>query len=56
IDVGINFDKSGKMFGDVHEAAKDKARYASAVPGGVGLITVAELFDNLRILYQLSRE
>jgi methylenetetrahydrofolate dehydrogenase (NADP+)/methenyltetrahydrofolate cyclohydrolase len=36
IDVGINFDKSGKMFGDVHEAAKSKARYASAVPGELG--------------------
>lgn len=50
IDAGINFDESGKMYGDVDEAAKDKARIASAVPGGVGVITVAELFDNLRIL------
>ena len=50
IDAGINFDEHGKMFGDVHEEAKSKARMASAVPGGVGVITVAELFDNLRIL------
>lgn len=50
IDAGINFDENGKMFGDVHEEAKAKARMASAVPGGVGVITVAELFDNLRIL------
>jgi len=50
IDVGTNFDEAGKMFGDVHEETKAKARIASAVPGGVGVITVAELFDNLRIL------
>lgn len=50
IDAGINFDEKGKMVGDVDEAAKEKASIASAVPGGVGAITVAELFDNLRIL------
>lgn len=49
IDVGINFE-NGHMLGDVHEEAKAKARIASAVPGGVGLITVAELFNNLRII------
>ncbi|MGS0765029.1 bifunctional 5,10-methylenetetrahydrofolate dehydrogenase/5,10-methenyltetrahydrofolate cyclohydrolase [Syntrophomonas curvata] len=52
IDVGINFDENGRMVGDVHEEAKTKARMASAVPGGVGLITVAELFNNLRIISQ----
>jgi len=50
IDAGINFDANGKMFGDVHEEARAKASIASAVPGGVGVITVAELFDNLFIL------
>jgi len=50
IDAGINFDEEGKMFGDVDEEAKEKASIASAVPGGVGVITVAELFDNLCIL------
>ncbi|QGT99948.1 Methenyltetrahydrofolate cyclohydrolase [Candidatus Syntrophocurvum alkaliphilum] len=49
IDAGINF-VDGKMCGDVDEAAKNKAAMASAVPGGVGGITVAELFDNLRVL------
>ena len=53
IDAGINFDEHGKMFGDVHEEAKAKAAYASAVPGGIGVITVAELFDNLFVLQQL---
>ncbi len=56
IDAGINFDENGKMFGDVHEDAKLKARAASAVPGGVGVITVAELFDNLRILAEQGTE
>jgi len=50
IDAGINFDENGKMFGDVHVEAKEKVQLASAVPGGVGVITVAELFDNLTIL------
>ncbi len=50
IDAGINFDQNGKMMGDVHPEARAKAKVASAVPGGVGVITVAELFDNLRIL------
>jgi methylenetetrahydrofolate dehydrogenase (NADP+)/methenyltetrahydrofolate cyclohydrolase len=52
IDVGTNFDKNGNMFGDVDQDAKAKARVASAVPGGVGVITVAELFDNLRVLHK----
>ncbi len=52
IDVGINFDENGKMLGDVHEEARNHCRVASAVPGGIGVITVAELFDNLRILSQ----
>ena len=38
------------MVGDVHPEASAKASIASAVPGGVGVITVAELFDNLIIL------
>jgi methylenetetrahydrofolate dehydrogenase (NADP+)/methenyltetrahydrofolate cyclohydrolase len=55
IDAGINFDENGKMQGDVHPEARTKARVASAVPGGVGVITVAELFDNLRILAAQTR-
>lgn len=55
IDAGINFDQSGKITGDVHPEACAKASYASAVPGGVGMITTAELFDNLRILAERKR-
>lgn len=50
IDVGINFDENGHVIGDVSNEAKAKARLASAVPGGIGTLTVAELFDNLCIL------
>ncbi|NLW90133.1 MAG: bifunctional 5,10-methylenetetrahydrofolate dehydrogenase/5,10-methenyltetrahydrofolate cyclohydrolase [Syntrophomonadaceae bacterium] len=50
IDVGINFDENGQVIGDVSDAAKARARLASAVPGGIGVLTVAELFDNLCIL------
>jgi len=50
IDAGINFDAEGQITGDVHPDARAKASFASAVPGGVGMITTAELFDNLRIL------
>jgi methylenetetrahydrofolate dehydrogenase (NADP+)/methenyltetrahydrofolate cyclohydrolase len=53
IDAGINFDDNGNITGDVHPDARAKASFASAVPGGVGMITTAELFDNLRILAQL---
>jgi methylenetetrahydrofolate dehydrogenase (NADP+)/methenyltetrahydrofolate cyclohydrolase len=56
IDVGTNFDENGKMYGDVHEEAKAKAKMASAVPGGVGVITVAELFDNLLLLAQQTEK
>lgn len=55
IDAGINFDENGKMFGDVDEEAKEKAAIASAVPGGVGVITVAELFDNLRQICMMKQ-
>lgn len=50
IDVGINFDENGHVIGDVSDEAKAKARLASAVPGGIGVLTVAELFDNLCVL------
>lgn len=47
IDVGTNFNEAGKMVGDVHEDCLTKVHMVSAVPGGVGVITVAELFMNL---------
>lgn len=56
VDVGINFDENGHVLGDVSDEAKAKAGMASAVPGGIGLLTVAELFDNLCILKQQQKK
>lgn len=50
MDAGINVDENGTIHGDVHPQAAAKASLASAVPGGIGMITVAELFDNLLTL------
>jgi methylenetetrahydrofolate dehydrogenase (NADP+)/methenyltetrahydrofolate cyclohydrolase len=44
IDVGINFDESGKMVGDCFNT-KDKD--VTPVPGGVGLLTRCALLDNV---------
>lgn len=47
IDVGINFDESGKMCGDVDfENIKDKVRAITPVPGGVGPVTLGCLIEN----------
>ena len=47
IDVGINVDDSGKLWGDVDfESIKDKASMATPVPGGVGPMTIAMLMAN----------
>jgi methylenetetrahydrofolate dehydrogenase (NADP+)/methenyltetrahydrofolate cyclohydrolase len=55
IDAGINVDARGHLCGDVHEETCSRARLVSAVPGGVGVITVAALFDNLKLLHQQKR-
>lgn len=47
IDVGINRDPQGKLFGDVDfDAVKAKASYITPVPGGVGPMTVTMLLVN----------
>ncbi|MGE5404163.1 MAG: bifunctional 5,10-methylenetetrahydrofolate dehydrogenase/5,10-methenyltetrahydrofolate cyclohydrolase [Candidatus Saccharibacteria bacterium] len=55
VDVGANAGEDGKMVGDASAAAIEKAAAASAVPGGVGALTVAELFDNLQVVYALQQ-
>ncbi|EIJ70384.1 tetrahydrofolate dehydrogenase/cyclohydrolase, NAD(P)-binding domain protein [Fusobacterium necrophorum subsp. funduliforme ATCC 51357] len=48
IDVGINRSREGKIVGDVDfEAVAPKASYITPVPGGVGSMTVAMLFQNI---------
>lgn len=47
IDVGMNRDEKGKLCGDVDfEGVKEKCSFITPVPGGVGPITVMELFAN----------
>ena len=47
IDVGINRDINGHVYGDVDfEKVKDVASYITPVPGGVGPMTIAMLMKN----------
>ncbi len=46
IDVGINYD-NGKIYGDIDPECYEKASFYTPVPGGVGPVTVATLFENL---------
>jgi len=47
IDVGINRLDDGRIVGDVEfDAAREKARLITPVPGGVGPMTVATLMQN----------
>lgn len=46
IDAGTS-ESRGAVVGDVHKDCYEKARLISPVPGGIGPITVVELFKNL---------
>ncbi len=47
LDVGINRTAAGKLLGDVEfEAAAERARAITPVPGGVGPMTIACLLEN----------
>ena len=48
LDVGINFDASGKMIGDVDfDAVSQKAAAITPVPGGIGTVTTAVLINHV---------
>ena len=48
VDVGINRDENGKLFGDAEKAVHNLEDVAcTAVPGGVGLMTRAALLQNV---------
>lgn len=51
IDVGINRDSDGKLCGDVHPDVLKKVRAATPVPGGVGIMTVTSLLENVVATY-----
>jgi methylenetetrahydrofolate dehydrogenase (NADP+)/methenyltetrahydrofolate cyclohydrolase len=52
IDAGTSVEQ-GVARGDIDPACEEKASYFSAVPGGIGPITVAVLFRNLYTLISL---
>jgi len=53
IDVGTNRNSEGKLVGDVDfNSVKDIVGYITPVPGGVGPMTIACLFDNLFEMYK----
>lgn len=58
IDVGINFDENGKMCGDFKIGESDETNINETkytpVPGGVGVLTTAQLILNLLICYKLQ--
>lgn len=54
VDVGINRDENDKLCGDITREAKESAKLATPVPGGVGLLTVASLMENTVEAYKLS--
>ena len=48
VDVGINRDEDGKLCGDISRWAKETdKKLATPVPGGVGLLTVCALMENI---------
>ncbi|MGM9834229.1 MAG: bifunctional 5,10-methylenetetrahydrofolate dehydrogenase/5,10-methenyltetrahydrofolate cyclohydrolase [Bacilli bacterium] len=55
IDVGINYENN-HIYGDVDfNNVKDKCSYITPVPGGVGPMTVYELFSNALIARKLKK-
>ena len=57
VDIGIIVTKNKKIMGDVDfERVKNIVRAITPVPGGVGPMTVASLFQNLLKAYSLQTE
>lgn len=48
IDIGVHFDKQNKIKGDYNEGdIKEQVDYYTTTPGGIGVLTVAYLIDNV---------
>ena len=48
IDIGINIDENGKLCGDIDsQRVQDKVVGCTPVPGGVGIMTVLALMENV---------
>lgn len=57
IDCGINRDENGKLCGDIDiEDIGDKFIEVTPVPGGVGILTTAQLMLNVVRAYELQKE
>lgn len=56
IDVGINRDENGKLCGDISKDMYDYFGMITPVPGGVGILTVAEVVRNLVKCYEMNKE
>lgn len=57
VDVGINRDENGKLCGDVNPDDFERYlpnTYLTPVPGGVGLLTVVSLMDNVVKAYEMQ--
>ena len=54
VDVGLSF-VNGQSCGDVAQEVYDKCRAVSPVPGGVGPVTRAVLFENLLLAQQKAQ-
>ncbi len=53
IDVGINIDNNKKVKGDInYKPIINKIKYISAVPGGIGPMTIAILIKNIMKIYK----
>lgn len=50
IDIGTNLLPDGTLVGDVDPSVMEHVSAITPVPGGVGSLTVVEMFDNLRYL------
>ena len=50
IDIGITRLPNGKVVGDVSKNTRKKCRFISIVPGGVGMLTIIALIQNLLLL------
>lgn len=55
IDVGIFRNSDGKIRGDVDAEVIEKARWVSAVPNGIGVITVSSLLKNVLIAENMKK-
>ena len=50
IDAGFELSETGRPIGDTDPAVSEKAAFYTPVPGGIGPLTIAFIFENLLLL------